>query len=161
MRDTQYTTAYRPLHIVLFRSPIVGTDVRGPSLGSAIRTSASIIVARVKLMRAFTHVGDMHTKRILRRVGIVAGNSTDLLGRRPSPRQILGQKRLCVFGNFCPPSPFPLSLFLSASRWTSMPSSLTSRWWVSLVVERKWKCIRMNARVSLMRAVNNNSSLAN
>lgn len=136
MRDTLYTTdnEYRPLlRVVLFRSPIVGTDARGPSLGSAMRASASIIVARVKLMRAFMRQECI--RRDAHLYSIVAGNSTDeLLGRRPSRVRILGQKGLCAFENSCPSSrpsiiPFSLplrALSLSLCTTSNFDASLTS-----------------------------------
>lgn len=129
MRDTQYTIT-DPYESHYFGRRLWERMREGPSLGSAMRASASIIVARVKLMRAFTR--RECAKRILH-LGIIARNSTDLLGRQPSLASDLWDKRGSVFGNSCPPSPFPsrfthvfsFSLSLRITSNADVPSSLT------------------------------------
>lgn len=186
MRDTLYTTEYRPLRSRIISVADCGNGCPRPlgslsvALGSAMRASASIIVARVKLMRAFTGQGCTKRDAHLASMSLLEIRRTFFGGVDGLLASDLGTKgALCVreflpsLSLLLPPPPPPPGLSiplhaLTAPRrnadaelfdisltWAGSRRSFSD----SLAVENESASAWMPA--SLKRAVNNNSSLAN
>lgn len=123
---------YRPLRVALFRSPIVGTDARGP-LARFRDTRECIYNCRAREINAGVYAARMRQAHLASRCRCWKFDGP--FGSTAFSRvRSLGQKGLCVFGNSCPPSPFPSCFILSRSLFLSLrimsnadvPSSLTS-----------------------------------